>query len=87
MEFTRSTPFCPDTTPIREQFNAITAFVDGSHIYGSDDKTARLLRTFKKGELKVSKTNTDREMLPFIYDEYVAGDIRAQVNLIGLNCW
>ena len=79
MEFTRSTPFCPDHTNVREQFNALTSFVDGSNIYGSDYETASLLRTFQKGELKVTKTNAEREMLPFIKDEFLAGDIRSGV--------
>ena len=35
-EFTRSVAFCHDTSRIREQMNGITAFIDGSNVYGSD---------------------------------------------------
>ena len=47
MELTRSTAFCEGATPAREQMNGITAFVDASNVYGSDDETARGLREVK----------------------------------------
>ena len=43
------------TTP-RQQVNAITAFVDASQIYGSDQATSDALRTFSDGKLKMSVT-------------------------------
>jgi peroxidase len=44
----------------REQVNQITAFLDGSMVYGSNETTAAALRTFSGGLLKTSAGN----MLP-----------------------
>ena len=38
----------------REHFNEITAFIDGSNVYGSDAQRAAWLRTFTDGKLKTS---------------------------------
>lgn len=77
----------------REQVNFLTAFVDGSGVYGSDPGRADWLRTFVGGRLKTSAGN----MLPFndgtqlnvgpggvpdfSTDLFVAGDIRANEQL------
>ena len=53
MELTRSTAFCEGTTSVREQMNGITAFIDASNVYGSDDKTARSLRKAQYSDQRI----------------------------------
>ncbi len=45
----------------RSYTNQVSAFIDGSGIYGSSEKRAAWLRTFNEGKLKVSEGN----LLPF----------------------
>ena len=65
LEFTRSTAFCEDPNTTREQMNAITAFVDASNVYGSDEVTSGLLRSFRDGKLLVGDSG-EKELLPEI---------------------
>ncbi len=75
----------------REQTNSITAFVDGSQVYGSDSVRVAALREFVGGRMKVS----DGNLLPFNTDGlpnandahrvvdtelFLAGDVRANEN-------
>jgi hypothetical protein len=41
----------------RRHPNIITAYIDGSGVYGSDEPTARWLRSFEGGKLKISAGN------------------------------
>lgn len=45
----------------REHFNGITAWIDGSAVYGSDEHAANWLRSFEDGKLKVS----EGDMMPW----------------------
>jgi hypothetical protein len=60
---------------VREQVNGITAFIDGSMVYGSDAETAESLREFEGGRLAASENG----LLPIDPETgfFMAGDVRA----------
>ena len=85
--FTRSDAICTDDGS-REQFNAITSFIDASNIYGSDNETAHKLRSKIDGELLThdvgpllptrARSNFESDPLHGEHPEdLVAGDVRA----------
>ncbi|MEM6915769.1 MAG: peroxidase family protein [Verrucomicrobiota bacterium] len=88
--------FSDSVNGIREQLNEITAFIDASNVYGSDEERAEALRALDgTGRLAVSEGN----LLPFnttgipnapsadASDFFLAGDFRAneQAGLLALH--
>lgn len=75
----------------RKHFNAITAFVDASNVYGADNWRAWALRSFKDGKLRMNGKSLPFNKLgdlPLILRNaptlsgslFAAGDIRANEN-------
>ncbi len=67
LEFVRSSQFCAETTEQREQFIAITHYLDLSTVYGSDDGRACRLRS-DEGGLLLSQQVEGQEYLPCLDD-------------------
>ncbi|XP_069801210.1 myeloperoxidase-like [Dendropsophus ebraccatus] len=85
----RSAPMCNLATPVREQINALTSYVDGSQVYGSDIKVATLLRnnTNQLGLLAVNQQFTDNgfSFLPFAVN---TNDLCSRTNqTLGVPCF
>ena len=77
--FTRSQGF-NDSNGVRQQKNDVTAFLDGSVVYGSNLEQANKLRDFQNGRLKIDNSG----LLPIIDTRegkgFHAGDHRATEN-------
>lgn len=61
---------------VRQQVNQITAYLDASNIYGSDDVTAGFLRDTDGYML------SDNGLLPYDGFAFYAGDVRANENVV-----
>jgi len=58
---------------VRTNVNVLTAWIDGSQVYGNDKATSDTLRSFKDGKLSTSSGN----LLPFNNASgFISGDIR-----------
>ncbi len=87
-----------DVTGVRRQVNALTAFIDGSQVYGSDEDRARALRSLDgSGRLKTT-ASPHGPLLPYntagfpnaggsAASLFLAGDVRAneQVGLTAMH--
>ncbi|MEM0969120.1 MAG: peroxidase family protein, partial [Verrucomicrobiota bacterium] len=82
----------------RQQINAITAFIDASNVYGSDDARATALRTLDGSGMLKTTTSLHGPLLPFneagLHNApsddpsfYLAGDVRAneQIALLAMH--
>ncbi|XP_014205752.1 peroxidase-like [Copidosoma floridanum] len=97
LEFIRSAPAPQCKVGSRQQLNQVTSFIDGSMIYGSDENTAKDLRYFLGGQLRMQVTQDDRLLLPASTNPFdgcnrqlelargrycfASGDVRANENL------
>uniref|UniRef100_A0A914KR44 Peroxidase n=1 Tax=Meloidogyne incognita TaxID=6306 RepID=A0A914KR44_MELIC len=48
----------------REQANLVSSFIDGSHIYGSNEDETSILRTFSNGLMKTNPQPSRQDLLP-----------------------
>ncbi len=76
LSFARSTA-TTDANGQSQQTNAITAFIDGSNVYGSDAEHADKLRSHEGGKLLMSAG----EMMPMENGQFMAGDERSNENI------
>ncbi len=63
---------------VDQQLNSITALIDGSNIYGSDEARTNELRSFEGGKMRLS---ADGSLPTDMRGFYEAGDIRVNENI------
>ncbi|XP_063305699.1 myeloperoxidase-like isoform X3 [Pelobates fuscus] len=87
--FFRSAPVCKMGSQVREQINTLTAYMDGSQLYGSDAPTAEKLRnnTNQLGLMAINQNFTDNG-LPFLPFDTVSEDVCITANVsAGIPCF
>ena len=67
----RSRPVCRENT--RQQYNEITAFIDASNVYGSDEEHSSILRAYRDGRLQ---RNSNTDQLPTMEQLNIRPEIR-----------
>ena len=82
LQFSRSVAFCEENRGLREQKNAITAYIDASNVYGSDEATSKLLRSYANGKLRVNE-DYKKELLPKSLED--GNKIMVSESLLGCN--
>ncbi|XP_075119967.1 myeloperoxidase-like [Leptodactylus fuscus] len=85
----RTAAACSLTSPVREQLNGLTSFIDGSQVYGSDNNLANLLRnnTNNLGLLAINQNFSDNG-LPFLSFQGNAPDQCSSTNpSMGIPCF
>ncbi|KAF7287487.1 hypothetical protein GWI33_001451 [Rhynchophorus ferrugineus] len=81
MEFVRSAPAPTCCLGPREQMNQVTAFIDGSVVYGADENTVKSLRTMEKASYDMTDGCNREEQKNKGRYCFLSGDKRANENL------
>ncbi|KAF2346440.1 hypothetical protein FHG87_022804, partial [Trinorchestia longiramus] len=86
MEFLRSSPAPRPNCGLgpRDQINQVTAFLDASNVYGSDDHEMAQLRLWEAGMLRYKPVRFRKPLLPAL-DGFVDGECRE--NSRNLHCF
>ncbi|XP_069358899.1 peroxidase-like [Maniola hyperantus] len=75
LDFVRSSPAPRDDCALgwREQFNQVSAYIDGSPLYASSARQSDKLRLFRNGMLQYGRVQQRRPLLPTDRDELCRG--------------
>ena len=73
LNFARSLIFCQQQGCDTDPMNTLTAYLDASQVYGSDDESSNTLREHTGGKLATSGVS----LLPMVNGAFKAGDSRA----------